>query len=201
MDMGAMLKRPVFTRLRGCEPNVCAINDISAQRLLLVGYGPDGPQFRFTKQGAKKMTVNQQTLEGNWKTIKGKLREKWGRLSGDDLDSIHGNVEQLVGTIQQKTGEARDTVEKYLEELTSGNGSVGEKASDMVRQYAQTAQDTVQDVAKQASEVARQASDVARQQYKKTEEMVQQRPVESLAFCFGAGMLSGVLLALMMRSK
>jgi len=147
------------------------------------------------------MTVNQQTLEGNWKTIKGKLREKWGRLSGDDLDSIHGNVEQLVGTIQQKTGEARDTVEKYLEELTSGNGSVGEKASDMVRQYAQTAQDTVQDVAKQASEVARQASDVARQQYKKTEEMVQQRPVESLAFCFGAGMLSGVLLALMMRSK
>jgi len=155
------------------------------------------------------MTVNQQTLEGNWKTIKGKLREKWGRLSGDDLDSIHGNVEQLVGTIQQKTGEARDTVEKYLEELTNGNGggggsnggSVGEKATDMVRQYAQTAQDTVQDVAKQASEVARQASDVARQQYKKTEEMVQQRPVESLAFCFGAGMLSGVLLALMMRSK
>jgi len=140
------------------------------------------------------MRVNQQTLEGNWGQIKGKLRERWGHLTGDELESIHGNVEQLVGTIQQKTGEARETVERYLEELTNDGASAANKAAETVRQYAQTAQETAQDVAKQASEAIRT-------QYKKTEETVQKRPVESLAVCFGAGLISGVVLAVMMRSR
>ena len=51
--------------------------------------------------------VNQQTLQGNWNELKGKLREKWGQLTNEDLQVAQGNVDQLIGLIQRKTGEAR----------------------------------------------------------------------------------------------
>ena len=63
--------------------------------------------------------VNAQTLQGNWNEVKGKLRSKWGQLTGDELQQFNGNVEQLVGTIQRKTGAARDSIEHYLGELSA----------------------------------------------------------------------------------
>ena len=63
--------------------------------------------------------VNQQTLQGNWNEIRGKLRSKWGQLTGDDVQTFNGNVDQLVGTIQRKTGAARDSIEHYLAELSA----------------------------------------------------------------------------------
>ena len=61
------------------------------------------------------MNVNIQALKGNWNEIKGKLRNKWGQLTNDDLQQARGNIDQLVGLIQRKTGEARTSVEKFLE--------------------------------------------------------------------------------------
>jgi uncharacterized protein YjbJ (UPF0337 family) len=140
------------------------------------------------------MAVNAKTLEGNWTKIKGKLRERWGHLSGDELESIHGNIEQLIGTIQQKTGEARASIENYLEELTADGATFANKAAETVKQAASNAQETVQDAAKQAS-------DAMRTQYKNTEKTIKQRPMESVAVCFGAGLISGVVLGLMFRSR
>ena len=140
------------------------------------------------------MAVNQQTLEGNWNEIKGKLRTRWGDLSGDELESAHGNVEQLMSTIQRRTGEAREAVERYLEELTTDGASMAAKAADTARQYAQAAQESVQDAARQAAESAKAG-------YRRTEQTVRERPVESLAFSFGAGLISGVVVALMLRSR
>lgn len=54
------------------------------------------------------------TLEGNWKELKGKIKEKWGRLTDDDLKTIDGKREQLVGKLQKAYGYAKD---KALEEL------------------------------------------------------------------------------------
>ena len=51
--------------------------------------------------------VNQQTLTGHWNEVRGKLKEKWGQLSDDDLRSFSGSIDQLVGRIQEKTGDAR----------------------------------------------------------------------------------------------
>ena len=47
--------------------------------------------------------INQQTLHGNWNELAGRLREKWGELSGDELEQFKGNAAQLVGFIQRKT--------------------------------------------------------------------------------------------------
>ena len=140
------------------------------------------------------MAVNQQTLEGNWNEIKGKLRERWGNLNQDELQQAKGNVDQLVGLIQRSTGEARDKVEKFLTELTSNGSGAVSRAAENVRNYAQQAAENMQGVSQQASEKMRAS-------YDETERMVRERPLESLAVCFGAGLVTGILVGLVIRSR
>ncbi len=68
--------------------------------------------------------MNREQLEGTWNQMKGKVREQWGRLTDDDLDVIHGRVEQLVGAIQQRYGksydEAEEEVTDWLDTVDSG---------------------------------------------------------------------------------
>ncbi|MGE4242583.1 CsbD family protein [Ramlibacter sp.] len=52
--------------------------------------------------------MNQDRIEGRWKQLKGKLRERWGKLTDDDIDVIAGRRDQLLGRIQQRHGIARD---------------------------------------------------------------------------------------------
>src|SRR5207244_1422877 len=135
--------------------------------------------------------VNQQTLQGNWNEIKGKLRNKWGQLTNDDLQSAHGNVDQLIGLIQRKTGEARNSVEHFLEELTSNGSSAFGQATETAREYAHQAMDSVQERSKQAAETFRRGYEEAaksmRHGYDQAEELIKERPTESLAVCFGIG--------------
>jgi uncharacterized protein YjbJ (UPF0337 family) len=140
------------------------------------------------------MQVNQQTLEGNWNEIKGKLHERWGQLTQDDLQKARGSVDQLVGLIQRKTGEARERIEQYLSEITSsGSGGVS-RVAEAVRGYASSAMGSVEGA-------RNRATDAVRGGYAQTERMVQQRPMESLAIGFGAGLITGVIIGLMMRSE
>lgn len=149
--------------------------------------------------------VNEQTLQGNWNEIKGKIRNKWGQLTNDDLQFAHGNIEQLVGLIQRKTGEARSAIEQFLEESTAGGASTISQAAETARQYAQQAMETVQERSKTAAESFRrnygQAADSVRNGYGQAEEMIKERPAESAAVCFGVGMLCGVILGLALRSR
>lgn len=138
--------------------------------------------------------VNQQTLQGNWNEIKGRLRNKWGQLTNDELQSFDGNVERLIGLIQRKTGEGRNSVENFLEELTSNGSSTISQATAAVGEYAQQAAGRLQEGSKQAAETMRHG-------YEEAERMVKQRPAESVAVCFGAGVLAGLMLGLMMRSR
>jgi uncharacterized protein YjbJ (UPF0337 family) len=137
--------------------------------------------------------VNQQTLQGNWNEIKGKLRSKWGQLTNDDVQAFDGNVERLVGLIQRKTGEARGSVEKYLDELTANGASGLSQAAEAAREYASQAAESLQ-------EGSKYAADQMRHGYEEAERMVKERPAESLAVCFGAGVVIGLLLGVTMRS-
>jgi uncharacterized protein YjbJ (UPF0337 family) len=60
--------------------------------------------------------MNKDTIKGEWKLIKGKIKEKWGRLTEDDLTEINGKREQLLGAIQKKYGLAKDKAEQELAE-------------------------------------------------------------------------------------
>ena len=55
-------------------------------------------------------------VEGNWKQMKGKVKEKWAKLSDDDLALINGKREQLEGKIQERYGLARDQVRKDVDD-------------------------------------------------------------------------------------
>jgi uncharacterized protein YjbJ (UPF0337 family) len=55
-------------------------------------------------------------IEGNWKQAQGKIKEKWGKLTDDDLTTINGRREQLEGIIQQRYGLARDMVRKDVDD-------------------------------------------------------------------------------------
>ena len=58
--------------------------------------------------------MNNDRIEGNWKQLKGKVTEQWGKLTDDDLTIIEGNQEQLAGRIQERYGVARDEAEKQV---------------------------------------------------------------------------------------
>jgi uncharacterized protein YjbJ (UPF0337 family) len=138
--------------------------------------------------------ISQQTLKGNWNEITGKLRSKWGELTNDELQKYEGDTTQLVGYIQRKTGAAREQIEKFLNDLAEdGSGMLGR------------AVETVQDFASQAAQTAKEGAEaVARQAqsgYAAAERIVQQRPATSVAAAFGCGLLTGIVLALLLRSK
>ena len=58
--------------------------------------------------------MNSDRLEGNWKQIKGKVKERWGRLTDDDLDVINGRKDQLIGVIQEQYGKSREDAEREV---------------------------------------------------------------------------------------
>lgn len=62
--------------------------------------------------------MNKDILEGNWKQLKGKVKETWGNLTDDDLDVIAGKRDQLAGKLQERYGMARDAAETQIEEFT-----------------------------------------------------------------------------------
>ena len=61
--------------------------------------------------------MNWDQVEGKWKQYKGHAKERWGKLTDDDLDVINGKREQLVGRIQERYGMPREVAEKQAEEF------------------------------------------------------------------------------------
>ena len=60
--------------------------------------------------------MNSDQLKGKWKQVKGSAKERWGKLTDDDLDVIDGKQEQLIGMIQERYGIAREAAQKQVEE-------------------------------------------------------------------------------------
>jgi uncharacterized protein YjbJ (UPF0337 family) len=60
--------------------------------------------------------MNWDQVEGKWTQYKGKVKEKWGKLTDDDLDVIAGKRDQLVGRIQERYGIAKEQVQKDVDE-------------------------------------------------------------------------------------
>jgi uncharacterized protein YjbJ (UPF0337 family) len=58
-------------------------------------------------------------VEGNWKQVKGKVKEQWGKLTDDDLDVIAGKRDQLEGKIQERYGYAKDQTRREIRRLVS----------------------------------------------------------------------------------
>ena len=106
----------------------------------------------------------------------GQTPREIGAVDRRRFQRIRGDMEQLIGVIQQKTGEARQAIEKYLQEISHN-------AASTARGYA-----------RHAAEQIHAGCD-------KAECVVRDRPGESMLVCFGAGLIAGVVIVLSLRSR
>ena len=66
--------------------------------------------------------MNKLHMKGNWNLIKGALKQRWAKLTDDDLQYVEGKEDELVGRIQKRTGDTREGIEKALEETCTSCG-------------------------------------------------------------------------------
>jgi len=65
----------------------------------------------------KEKTMNWDRIEGNWKQLRGKVQEKWGKLTNDHLDVVAGRRERLAGKLQEVYGIGKDEVNRQIDEF------------------------------------------------------------------------------------
>jgi uncharacterized protein YjbJ (UPF0337 family) len=58
--------------------------------------------------------MNKDQWNGNWEQLKGKVKEKWSKLTNDDIGVIKGKRDQLAGRIQERYGKAKEKVEEEI---------------------------------------------------------------------------------------
>jgi len=133
--------------------------------------------------------INAQQVHGQWNSIRGKIKEKWGQLTDDDLKVAGGNVDQLVGTIQQKTGVGREEIEKFINGLTSN--STMQRAAEAATEYAQQAASSMRDGYEEVSQQVREGAEQVQKQ-------VQEHPTQSMLACLGIGIITGVVVGTML---
>jgi len=136
--------------------------------------------------------ISHQELQGNWNQLKGQIKNKWGQMTDSDLSQAEGNVEKLVGMIQQKTGTARREVEEFFDGCVSDGSNLANRVASSARQYTQQAGDAL---AQGYDDVSQQMQ----QGYEQAEEVIRSRPTEALSVAFGAGIITGILVTLLMR--
>ncbi|AMV33208.1 hypothetical protein VN12_13865 [Pirellula sp. SH-Sr6A] len=127
--------------------------------------------------------VAQETLAGNWHKVVGAIKEKFGQITGDDLTRVQGNVDQLIGLIERKTGQTREQIEAFLTDCCDQAGSAYRKASHMI------------------DEGINRVSEQADHGYQVAKDTVSKRPMESIAIVAGLGLLAGIAIGVSMASR
>lgn len=138
--------------------------------------------------------LNVQQLQGSWNRIRGEVKEKWGQLTEDDLQIQGGNVDKLLGKIQQKTGESREAIEEFFNTLTAKSASTVSQAAEAATQYAQK-------TGEQMKEKYQDVSQNFSAGYQQAEHLVKENPTQTIAAAFGVGLALGVLMGLALRSR
>lgn len=147
-----------------------------------------------TSERKAEQMITQQELQGNWNELKGCLRERWAQLSEDDFAAAKGSVDQLIGKIQQRTGESKANIEAFLDSAIESGASGFSQAAEKIREYASGVTDSTHEHYEHAQEALADGLENATS-------AVRRRPAESVAVCFGAGLIAGAVLGLILRNK
>jgi uncharacterized protein YjbJ (UPF0337 family) len=135
-------------------------------------------------------------VEGDWKRMKGKVKEQWGRLTDDDLTTIGGRREQLEGKIQERYGYAKDQVRKEIDDwfqstALAANGDADELA-DQIEAIRTDIQSLTSTVGRIANKQLGRAQDTAVEAARSAEDAIMRNPVSAVAIAAGLGFLFGV---------
>lgn len=155
--------------------------------------------------------MNKFTFDASWDEVKGKLRQKYGQLTDDDLEFAEGKGEELFGRLQNRLGMSEDELQATLNEL-KGPGGVREKveqakarasevAGDLKTRAAGIAGDVRHAAGEKAEELRAQAGEVYDTAVRRVstmrgdgEEYIRHNPRESLISALAAGFVLGLLL-------
>lgn len=58
--------------------------------------------------------INENILEGKWKTVKGQIRTAWGKLTDDEVEQTKGNVTKIAGLVQERYGEKEESIRERI---------------------------------------------------------------------------------------
>jgi uncharacterized protein YjbJ (UPF0337 family) len=67
--------------------------------------------------------MNWEQIGGKWSQVKGDIRQKWGKLTDNDLEVVAGSKDKLVGRIQERYGIAKEEAQRQLDEWVTTVGS------------------------------------------------------------------------------
>ena len=74
--------------------------------------------------------MNKDQFQGKWQQLKGKVKEKWGKLTDDDMTEINGKREQLLGKLQARYGYAKEKAEEALTDFEKTIDKTSDKTLD-----------------------------------------------------------------------
>lgn len=137
---------------------------------------------------------SQQSFDRHWNELVGLIRQTWSQLTEEELRGAAGSLQPLMELIQQRTGEARDRVEsRFMEWIAQGQQAAKQVASqtaESVDKANQSLDENYERLMEGVRQGCRQAAEIARQ-----------RPVESALVAFGAGLVAGVVVGTILRSR
>jgi uncharacterized protein YjbJ (UPF0337 family) len=129
-------------------------------------------------------------VEGNWKQMKGRVKERWGKLTDDDLTAIAGRRDQLEGMIQERYGYAKERARREIEDWFHSIESNLVEQIGSLRRGIQELSSIVERLAKEQLPHARSRATDA---LTNAEEAVKRNPLVVAAIALGLGLLIGVL--------
>src|SRR5438105_1336782 len=125
--------------------------------------------------------TNWSTIQGHWNDYKGRIKEKWGKLTDLDLEQIEGNRDRLIGMLQTRYGMAKDKVEQQ------------------VNDFITTAQSWLDDAKQKVSEAAERGKQYFEENNFKdivadVQELIGRYPLQSALVGIGIGFVMGRIL-------
>jgi uncharacterized protein YjbJ (UPF0337 family) len=135
-------------------------------------------------------------VEGDWKRMKGKVKEQWGLLTDDDLTAIGGRKDQLEGKIQERYGYGKDQVRKEIDSWYRSTALVANGNAEELAEQIEAIRADIQSLTSTVSRVANkqlgQAQDKAVEAMSNAEDAIRENPVSAVAIAAGLGFLFGV---------
>ena len=135
-------------------------------------------------------------VEGDWKRMKGKVKEQWGLLTDDDLTAIGGRKDQLEGKIQERYGYGKDQVRKEIDNWYRSTALVADGDTDELADQIDAIRTDIQSLTSTVSRIASkqlgQAQDKAVEAMSNAEDVIRENPVSAVAIAAGLGFLFGL---------
>ena len=74
--------------------------------------------------------MNADQFKGKWIQFKGEVKQKWGKLTDDDLMQVEGNYDKFIGRVQERYGDKKDEVVQWANDWHARQGQTGTIKSD-----------------------------------------------------------------------